>query len=128
MKRKDIRIMVVDDLSGMRSTIKNTLQLLGYPDVVEACSGSDALKKLRCEDFQLIISDWTMPVMSGLEFHGELKRSPVHKKVPFLMISAKAERTNVIEAFQAGISHFMVKPFSAEALQSKLQNMLGVVS
>ena len=128
MKRKDIRIMVVDDLSGMRSTIKNTLQLLGYPDVVEACSGSDALKKLRCEDFQLIISDWTMPVMSGLEFHGELKRSPVHKKVPVLMIRAKAERTNVIEAFQAGISHFMVKPFSAEALQSKLQTMLGVVS
>ena len=128
MKRQDIRIIVVDDLSGMRSTLKNTLQLLGYNDVVEARSGLDALKKIRCDVFQLIISDWTMPVMSGLEFHGELKRSPVHKKVPFLMISAKAEKTNVIEAFDAGISHFIVKPFSAEALQSKLQTMLGVVS
>ena len=127
MKRQDIRIIVVDDLSGMRSTLKNTLQLLGYNHVVEARSGLDALKKIRCDVFQLIISDWTMPVMSGLEFHGELKRSPVHKKVPFLMISAKAERTNVIEAFQAGIAHFMVKPFSAEALQSKLQTMLGLV-
>ena len=128
MKRKDVRIMVVDDLSGMRSILKNTLMVLGYGDIVEARSGKEALQKLEEEDFTLIISDWTMPNMSGIEFHGALKDKPEMKKVPFLMVTAMAERVNVIEAIQAGVSHYMVKPFSAEALQDKLSSMLGVVS
>jgi two-component system chemotaxis response regulator CheY len=128
MKRNNIRIMVVDDMSGMRNTLRNTLLVLGYHDIVEAQSGDDALRKLRTgESCHLVISDWSMPAMSGIEFHQALKRSPLLKKTPFLMISAKAERDNVIEAFQAGISHFMVKPFSAEALEDKLRMMLGVV-
>lgn len=129
MKRNNIRIMVVDDMSGMRSTLRNTLQVLGYYDVVEAQSGDEALRKLRTsEEFDLVISDWSMPAMDGLEFHQALKKSPLLRKTPFLMISAKAERDNVIAAFKAGISHFMVKPFSAEALQDKLSSMLGVVA
>jgi two-component system chemotaxis response regulator CheY len=116
-----IRIMVVDDFSGMRSILKQTLHLLGYDQVLEARSGQDALQKLKDIDCELIISDWTMPQMSGLEFLSALKGDERLSKVPFLMITAKTERVSVIEAAQAGVSHYMIKPFSADMLQKKIE-------
>jgi two-component system chemotaxis response regulator CheY len=125
-REKHFRIMVVDDFSGMRTILKHTLHLLGYDNVAEARGGEDALAKLKDDaNFELIISDWTMPNMSGLEFLSALKEDVNLRKVPFLMITAKSERDNVIEAAQAGVTHYMIKPFSAEALQKKLDAIFG---
>lgn len=122
---KDLRIMVVDDFAGMRTILKHTLRLLGYENVTEARGGQDALVKLQKEQCDLIISDWSMPNMSGLEFLSALKERSQFSNVPFLMITAKSERDNVIEAAQAGVAHYMIKPFSAEALQKKLEVIFG---
>lgn len=122
---KDIRIMIVDDFSGMRTILKHTLHLLGFDHVVEARGGQDALDKLKQVPCELIISDWSMPQMSGLEFHSALRNKPEFKDVPFLMITAKSERNNVIEAAHAGVTHYMIKPFSAEALQEKILAILS---
>ena len=121
---KRVRIMVVDDFSGMRTILKHTLHLLGFEQVVEARGGQDALDKLRQSPCELIISDWAMPQMSGLEFHSALRSSPELRNVPFLLITAKSERDNVIEAAHAGVTPYMIKPFSAEALQEKILNIL----
>lgn len=124
---KEIRIMIVDDFAGMRTILKHTLHLLGYDRIIEARGGQDALMKLKMEPCNLIISDWSMPNMSGLEFLSALKGDPALKQVPFLMITAKSERSNVIEAAHAGVTHYMIKPFSAEALQKKLESILSAV-
>ena len=118
---KDIRILVVDDFSGMRNILRHTLNLIGYDNVMEARNAQDALQKLSQESCQLIISDWTMPNMSGLEFLQALQADDRLRKVPFLMITAKAERDSVIAAAEAGVAHYMIKPFSAEALQKKIE-------
>ena len=123
-KTKNIRIMIVDDFAGMRTILKHTLHLLGYDRIIEAKGGQDALMKLKAEPCSLIISDWSMPNMTGLEFLSALKEDPELKQVPFLMITAKSERSNVIEAAHAGVAHYMIKPFSAEALQQKLEAIL----
>jgi len=120
-----IRIMIVDDFSGMRTILKHTLHLLGYEQVVEARGGQDALEKLKQPPCELIISDWTMQKMSGLEFHSALRNNPELQNVPFLLITAKSERDNVIEAAHAGVTHYMIKPFSAEALQEKIRDILA---
>jgi two-component system chemotaxis response regulator CheY len=124
-KGKDIRIMIVDDFAGMRTILKHTLHLLGFHNVKEARGGHDALAKLKQEPCELIISDWSMPNMSGLEFLSALKEDAEFAQVPFLMMTAKSERDNVIEAAHAGVTHYMIKPFSAEALQKKLDTILG---
>ena len=121
---KTIRIMIVDDFAGMRTILKHTLHLLGYETVSEARGGQDALDKLKEEPCELIISDWSMPQMTGLEFHSVLQQSPQLREVPFLMITAKSERDSVIEAAHAGVTHYMIKPFSAESLQQKIESML----
>ncbi|MEY4669134.1 MAG: CheY3 [Pseudomonadota bacterium] len=127
-KSKDIRIMIVDDFAGMRTILKQTLHLLGYERIVEARGGQDALLKLQSEPCDLIISDWSMPNMTGLQFLSALQEDPLLKKVPFLMMTAKSERSNVIEAAHAGVTHYMIKPFSAEALQDKLEAILRTTS
>jgi two-component system chemotaxis response regulator CheY len=121
---KSIRIMIVDDFAGMRTILKHTLHLLGYDNVSEARGGQDALDKLKEEPCELIISDWSMPQMTGLEFHSALQQNPQFREVPFLMITAKSERDSVIEAAHAGVTHYMIKPFSAESLQQKIEAML----
>jgi two-component system chemotaxis response regulator CheY len=124
-KGRDIRIMIVDDFAGMRTILKHTLHLLGFHNVHEARGGHDALMRLKQEPCELIISDWSMPNMSGLEFLSALKEDAQLSNVPFLMMTAKSERENVIEAAHAGVTHYMIKPFSAEALQKKLDTILG---
>lgn len=121
---KSIRIMIVDDFAGMRTILKHTLHLLGYSNVSEARSGQDALEMLKAEPCELIISDWSMPQMTGLEFHSALRLNPQLSEVPFLMITAKSERNNVIEAAHAGVTHYMIKPFTAESLQQKIESIL----
>ena len=125
-KQKTVRIMVVDDFAGMRTILKHTLHLLGYDNITEARGGHDALSKLKEGECELIISDWTMPNMSGLEFLSALKADERLRSIPFLMITANAERDEVIQAAQAGVSHYIIKPFSAELLQKKLDVIFGI--
>lgn len=118
---KDMRILVVDDFPSTRQIIKRALKALGFMHVFEAKDGDDALRKLHNEPCHLVISDWNMPNMSGLEFFNAIRSDKELNHLPFLMITAEAERESILTAAQAGVTHYMIKPFSAEILQHQLE-------
>lgn len=119
-----IKILVVDDSATMRRIIRISLKRLGC-EVYEARNGIIALDLLREEEFDLIMSDWDMPVMDGMGLLEKVRsgQAGCHSKVPFVMITAKAESTKILEAINAGISHYIVKPFTAEILEEKLDKV-----
>jgi len=120
-----IKVLVVDDMSTMRRIVKNLLKQIGFSDMVEAENGQDALTKLKVGDIGLIVSDWNMPVMQGIELLRSVRADPELKHIPFLMVTAEAQKENIIEAVQAGVSNYVVKPFTAEALQGKLEKIFA---
>ena len=115
-----MKIMVVDDMSTMRRIVKNLLKQLGYANVDEAENGQEALIKLRADKFGFVVSDWNMPVMSGIELLRAIRADECLKAIPVLMVTAEAQKENIIEAVQAGVSNYVVKPFTAETLQEKM--------
>lgn len=119
-----IRILVVDDFGTMRRIMKNILRQLGYTNIAEADDGTTALEVLQEGNFDLIISDWNMPKMSGLELLKTVRRDPVYGEIPFLMVTAEAQKQNVMDAVRAGVSSYVVKPFTAEAIADKLDKIL----
>ncbi len=119
-----IKILVVDDFATMRRIVKNILKQLGFTDIIEADDGVSALEMLKGNDVDLIISDWNMPKMTGLELLKAVRASENYKKIPFLMVTAEAQKHNVIEAVQAGVSNYVVKPFTADAISDKLTKIL----
>lgn len=119
-----IKILVVDDFATMRRIMKNILKQLGYTNVSEADDGTTALEEMKKTTYDLIVSDWNMPKMTGLELLKTVRADPVYKEVPFLMVTAEAQKQNVIEAVQAGVSNYVVKPFTAEAIAEKLDKIL----
>jgi len=119
-----IKILIVDDFATMRRIMKNILKQLGFTNIVEADDGTSALDELEKGNFDLIISDWNMPKMSGLDLLKNVRASEKYKNVPFLMVTAEAQKQNVIEAVQAGVSNYVVKPFTAEAISDKLTKIL----
>ncbi len=124
---KDTRILVVDDFSTMRRIIKNNLKGLGYLCVDDAEDGRSALELLRVNDYGLVLCDWNMPGMSGLDLLRAVRREPRFSALPFVMITAEAKRVNIVEAVQAGVTSYVVKPFKAATLVQKL-NALGVAA
>ncbi len=120
-----LKVLVVDDMSTMRRIIKNVLKQIGFSDLVEAENGQDALNKLKAGDIGFIVSDWNMPVMLGIELLRAVRADPELKHLPFLMVTAEAQKENIIEAVQAGVSNYVVKPFTAEALQEKLEKIFA---
>lgn len=122
-----LKVLVVDDMSTMRRIIKNVLKQIGFSDLVEAENGQDALNKLQAGDIGFIVSDWNMPVMQGIDLLRAVRANPDLKHLPFLMVTAEAQKDNIIEAVQAGVSNYVVKPFTAEALQAKLEKILANV-
>ena len=120
-----IKILVVDDFATMRRIMKNILKQLGFTNIIEADDGTTALEALEGTSFDLIISDWNMPKMTGLDLLKSIRATGAHKNVPFLMVTAEAQKQNVIEAVQAGVSNYVVKPFTAEAISDKLEKILG---
>ncbi|HJL41563.1 MAG TPA: response regulator [Myxococcales bacterium LLY-WYZ-16_1] len=120
---KNIRILSVDDFSTMRRIVKNILKQLGYTNVDEAENGAAALEALRDKPYDLVISDWNMPVKSGIELLKEVRSDPNLKEVPFLMVTAEAEKDNVVEAMDAGVSNYLLKPFTAKTLEEKMSGI-----
>ncbi len=119
-----LRILVVDDFATMRRIVKNILKKLGFKNIIEADDGTTALEELKKGPIDVIISDWNMPQMTGLEFLKTVRGSEEFKAIPFLMVTAEAQKQNVIEAVQAGVSNYVVKPFTAEQIEDKLKKIL----
>jgi two-component system chemotaxis response regulator CheY len=118
-------ILIVDDYKTMLRIIRNLLKQLGFNSVDEAIDGSSALTKLRDKDFGLVISDWNMEPMSGLQLLKEVRADVKLKDIPFIMITAESKSENVIAAKEAGVSNYIVKPFNAATLKGKLTTVLG---
>ena len=123
MADPNMKILVVDDFSTMRRIVRNLLKELGFSNVFEAEDGVDALKKLRLEPFDFVVSDWNMPNMTGIDLLREIRKDPALKHLPVLMVTAEAKRENIVEAAQAGASGYVVKPFTAVTLDEKLQKI-----
>lgn len=118
---KNMRILVVDDYSTMRRIVRGILRRLGFNNLEEAEEGRSALKKLQEEPFELIICDWNMPIMTGLELLKTVRADDNLKHIPFLMVTAEAKKENIIDAIQAGVSNYVVKPFTEDVLAQKLE-------
>jgi two-component system, chemotaxis family, chemotaxis protein CheY len=118
-----IKVLVVDDMSTMRRIVKNVLRQIGFIDVMEAENGQDALIKLKAGGFGLVVSDWNMPVMQGIDLLRAIRADAELKALPFLMVTAESQKENLIVAVQAGVSNYVVKPFTAEVLQAKLEKI-----
>ncbi len=118
-----IKILVVDDFSTMRRIVKNILKQLGYENIEEAEDGAQAYNKLKSGNFGFVVSDWNMPNMDGLELLKKVRSDPELKGLPFLMVTAEAEKDKVIEAIKAGVSNYIVKPFTAEVLKEKMDRI-----
>ena len=117
---KTLAVLVVDDYATMRRIIRNLLQQLGFTDVDEAADGEQALAKLRDKEFDLVISDWNMEPMTGLDLLKAVRADARLKALPFIMVTAESKTENVVAAKQAGVSNYIVKPFNAEILKQKL--------
>ncbi len=119
----NMNVLIVDDYKTMLRIIKNLLKQLGFNNVDEATDGSMALEMTKNKEYGLIISDWNMEPMTGLEFLKRLRAEG--KKIPFIMITAESKTENVIAAKEAGVSNYIVKPFNAETLKTKITSVLG---
>ncbi len=115
------KVLVVDDFSTMRKIVMSILKGLGYKDLTEAEDGAQAYSKLQGGGFGLVVSDWNMPNTDGLELLKMVRSDAALKDLPFLMITAETEKEKVVSAIQAGVSNYIVKPFTAEGLKEKLE-------
>jgi two-component system chemotaxis response regulator CheY len=118
-------ILIVDDYKTMLRIIRNLLKQLGFDNVDEATDGSTALHKLRDKKYSLIISDWNMEPMTGLQLLKEVRSDTKLKELPFIMVTAESKTDNVVAAKEAGVSNYIVKPFNAATLKTKLSSVIG---
>ena len=118
-----MKVLIVDDMSTMRRIIKNIFKQLGFTNMDEAENGQQALEKLRAQPFGFVVSDWNMPVMSGIDLLRSIRADTALKDLPVLMVTAEAQKEQVMEAVQAGVSNYIVKPFTAETLQEKIDKI-----
>ncbi len=123
-----MKILVVDDFSTMRRILKNILRQIGYQEIEEAEDGQAALAKLKVEKFDFVVTDWNMPNMTGLELLQAMRAEPALKDVPVLMVTAEAQQDNVVQAVQAGVNNYIVKPFTAETLKEKIDKIFEALA
>lgn len=124
MNEKNIKVLIVDDFATMRKVVRNLLKQVGYEDIVEAEDGVMALKALKAQKIDVIVSDWNMPNMTGLELLKAVRADADLAKTPFLMVTAEALQDNVVAAVKAGVSNYIVKPFTAEVLNEKIKKIM----
>ncbi|MFN6953948.1 MAG: chemotaxis response regulator CheY [Acetobacteraceae bacterium] len=122
---KTMQVLIVDDYKTMLRIIRNLLKQLDFDNVDEATDGTEALTKLRAGNYGLVISDWNMAPMTGLELLKEVRADARLKDTPFIMVTAESKTENVIAAKQAGVSNYIVKPFNAETLREKIEKVLA---
>ena len=118
-----MKILIVDDFSTMRRIIKNLLRDLGFTNTYEADDGHTALPMLKNGNFEFVVTDWNMPIMEGIDLLKEIRKDPQLKHLPVLMVTAEAKREQIIEAAQAGVNGYIVKPFTAGTLKEKLDKV-----
>lgn len=122
---KNMNVLIVDDYKTMLRIINNLLKQLGFSNIDEATDGTMALELFKTKNYGLIISDWNMEPMSGLDLLKNIRGGTENKNVPFIMITAESKTENVIAAKQAGVNNYIVKPFNAETLKMKMSAVLG---
>lgn len=119
----NMRVLIVDDFATMRRIVRNMLRQLGLNNVVEADDGTTAWDTLNREKIDFIVSDWNMPHMSGIELLRKVRSSEQFADIPFLMVTAEAQQENIIEAVQAKVSNYIVKPFNADTMKQKIDKI-----
>ena len=122
---KNMPVLIVDDYKTMLRIIKNLLKQLGFENVEEATDGTMALAMMKDKQYGLILSDWNMQPMTGLELLQQARADDKYKEIPFILITAEGKTENVVIAKQAGVSNYIVKPFNAETLKTKLEAVFG---
>ncbi|CAK1698843.1 response regulator receiver protein [Vibrio crassostreae] len=120
---KNMKILIVDDFSTMRRIVKNLLRDLGFNNTQEADDGLTALPMLKKGEFDFVVTDWNMPGMQGIDLLKHIRADAELKHLPVLMITAEAKREQIIEAAQAGVNGYIVKPFTAATLKEKLDKI-----
>ncbi len=120
-----MNVLIVDDYKTMLRIVKNLLNQIGFTNVDEAEDGSAALAKIRQKEYGLIISDWNMVPMTGLQLLQEVRADAKFKHIPFIMVTAESKTENVVAAKQAGVNNYIVKPFNAAVLKGKISTVLG---
>ncbi len=119
------KILLVDDSNTMRRIQKNALGKIGFTDIDEAPDGAQALEKVKGNKYDLVLMDWNMPVMNGLDCLKAIKADPAIKSTPVVMVTSESEKTRIIEAIQAGAANYVVKPFQPDTLKEKIGAVLG---
>jgi two-component system chemotaxis response regulator CheY len=125
---KNMKILIVDDFSTMRRIIKNLLRDLGFTNTSEADDGLTALPMLESGSFDFLVTDWNMPGMTGIDLLRKVRADDRLKHLPVLMVTAEAKRDQIIEAAQAGVNGYVVKPFTAQALKEKIDKIFERVN
>lgn len=120
-----MNVLIVDDYATMLRIIRNLLKQIGFENIEEATDGGDALQKLKLKKYGLVISDWNMAPMTGIELLREVRKDDSLKATPFIMITAESKTENVVEAKKAGVSNYIVKPFNSDTLKGKIASVLG---
>jgi two-component system chemotaxis response regulator CheY len=120
-----MNVLIVDDYKTMLRIVKNLLNQIGFSNVDEASDGSEALAKVQQKEFGLIISDWNMQPMTGLQLLQAVRADAKLKHIPFIMVTAESKTENVVAAKQAGVNNYIVKPFNAATLKGKIATVLG---
>ena len=120
-----MKVLIVDDFATMRRIVKNILKQIGFTNIIEAEDGKSALKMLQSDKFDLIMCDWNMPEMPGIELLIRMRSDEQLKGIPFVMVTAEAQKENIIEAVKAGVNSYIVKPFTAEIVDQKLKKLFG---
>ncbi len=118
-----MKVLVVDDFATMRKIVRNILKQIGFEDISEAEDGSVALRVIKNEPIGLVVTDWNMPNMSGLDLLKAIRQDPNTASLPVLMVTAEGLKENVMDAVKAGVNNYVVKPFTAEVLQEKLETI-----
>ena len=119
----NMKILVVDDMSTMRRIVKNILKQLGFNNLEEAENGQEALTKLKADTYGFVVSDWNMPVMMGIDMLRAIRADESLKKIAVVRVKAEDQKENLMEAVQAGVSNYVVKPFTAETMQEKINKI-----
>ncbi len=119
----EMNVLIVDDASAMRRIVRGLLKELGFKNIREAENGQLALDELKKKKADFVLSDWKMPVMTGIELLKAIRADDNLKTTPVLMVTAEAKQENIVEAVQAGVNNYLVKPFNAATLQEKLNKI-----